>query len=67
MIQLSTSHSAATTATLRKRLIVALAQLRRALNRWVAADIANRERQAARILLRSPDARDVSPIGLIKP
>ncbi len=67
MTQLSIPLPSATSATLRRRLIVALAQLRRALNRWVAADLANRERQAARIVLRNPDGRALSPVGLIQP
>lgn len=45
----------ATILTMRRRAVVLLARLRRALNGWVAATIAHRERQASSIALRQLD------------
>lgn len=45
----------ATILTMQRRAVVLLARLRRALNGWVAATIAHRERQASLFALRQPD------------
>jgi uncharacterized protein YjiS (DUF1127 family) len=47
-----------------KGLIIFLARLRRLVNRWVAAAIAHRERQAGFVALHRLDHRQLKDIGL---
>jgi uncharacterized protein YjiS (DUF1127 family) len=47
-----------------KGLIILLARLRRLVNRWVAAAIAHRERQARFVALHGLDDRQLKDIGL---
>jgi uncharacterized protein YjiS (DUF1127 family) len=56
------SHYAA--PTLRRGLAVSLARLGRLLNRWIAAFIAHRERQANLVALRHLSDRDLKDIGI---
>lgn len=66
MTMLTTTTFTHRSPTWRRRAIVLLVRLRRALNDWVAAALAYRERQAAIHALRQYDDRELKDIGLYR-
>jgi uncharacterized protein YjiS (DUF1127 family) len=58
------SDIATTTPIFRRRLSILLVRLGRQVNRWIAAAIARRERQAALLALRHFNDRDLQDIGI---
>jgi len=58
------SDIATTTPFIRRRFSIFLARLGRHVNRWIAAAIARRERQAALVVLRHFINRDLQDIGI---
>jgi uncharacterized protein YjiS (DUF1127 family) len=58
------SDIATTTPFIRRRFSIFLARLGRHVNRWIAAAIARRERQAALVVLRHFNDRDLQDIGI---
>ena len=62
----NTSPYVATAPGLRRGVAVLLARLGNLINRWVAAVIAHRERQAALVDLRHLSDRDLKDIGLYR-
>lgn len=61
-----TNLQPAITPTMRRGIIVLLARFRRALNGWVAAVLAHRERQAALYALRNLDDRELKDMCLYR-
>ena len=62
----NTSPYAVTAPGVRKGVTILLARLGNLINRWVAAVIAHRERQAALVALRHLSDRDLQDIGLYR-
>jgi uncharacterized protein YjiS (DUF1127 family) len=62
----NTSPHAVTAPGVRKGVTILLARLGSLINRWVAAVIAHRERQAALVALRHLSDRDLQDIGLYR-
>jgi len=62
----NTSPYAVTAPGIRKGVAVFLARLGRLINRWIAAVIAHRERQAALVALRHLSDRDLKDIGICR-
>ncbi len=62
----NTSPYAVTTPGVRRGATIFLARLGRLINRWIAAMIAHRERQAALVALRHLSDRDLKDIGLCR-
>jgi uncharacterized protein YjiS (DUF1127 family) len=62
----NTSPYAVTAPGVRKGVTILLARLGSLINRWVAAVIAHRERQAALVALRHLSDRDLQDIGLYR-
>ena len=60
----NTSPYAVTAPGVRRGAAVFLARLGRLINRWIAAVIAHRERQAALVALRHLSDRDLKDIGI---
>jgi uncharacterized protein YjiS (DUF1127 family) len=58
------SDIATTTPFIRRRFSIFLARLGRHVNRWIAAAIARRERQAALVALRHFNDHDLQDIGI---
>jgi uncharacterized protein YjiS (DUF1127 family) len=65
MTMLNTTPHYATPA-IRRGVIVPLARLGRLVNRWIAAFIAHRERQANLVALRRLSDRDLNDIGICR-
>jgi uncharacterized protein YjiS (DUF1127 family) len=66
MTTLSTISYPGPTSILRKKSILFLARLHRALDNWVAAALAYRARRAALFALRGWDDRELKDIGLYR-
>ena len=62
----NTSPYAVTAPGVRRGATILLARLGRLINRWIAALIAHRERQAALVALRHLSDRDLKDIGLCR-
>jgi len=62
----NTSPYAATAPGIRPAAAIFLARLGRVMNRWIAAVIAHRERQAAFFALRHLSDRDLRDIGIYR-
>ena len=62
----NTSPYAATAPGIRRGAAIFLARLGRLINRWIAAVIAHRERQAALVALRRLSDRDLKDIGICR-
>ena len=62
----NTSPYAATAPGIRRGAAGFLARLGRLINRWIAAAIAHRERQAALVTLRHLSDRDLKDIGIYR-
>ena len=62
----NTSPYAATAPRIRGGVAIFLARLGRLINRWIAAVIAHRERQAAFVALRHLSDRDLKDIGICR-
>lgn len=62
----NTSPYAVTAPGVRKGVTILLARIGSLINRWVAAVIAHRERQAALVALRRLSDRDLQDIGLCR-
>ena len=62
----NTSPYAATAPGIRPAAAIFLARLGRVMNRWIAAVIAHRERQAALFALRHLSDRDLRDIGIYR-
>ena len=60
----NTSPYAATAPGIRPAAAIFLARLGRVMNRWIAAVIAHRERQAALVALRHLSDRDLKDMGI---
>ena len=60
----NTSPYAVTAPGIRRAATIFLARLGRLINRWIAAVIAHRERQAALVTLRHLSDRDLKDIGI---
>jgi uncharacterized protein YjiS (DUF1127 family) len=60
------SYYIAATPGVRRSVAIALARLGRLINRWIAAMIAHRERQAALVALRHLSDRDLKDIGIYR-
>lgn len=65
MLSNSSPHTA-TAAGARRGAAIVLARLGRLINRWIAAAIAHRERQAELAMLRHLGDRDLKDIGLYR-
>ncbi len=62
----NTSPYAATAPGIRSGAAIFLTRLGRLINRWIAAVIAHRERQAAFVALRHLSDRDLKDIGICR-
>jgi uncharacterized protein YjiS (DUF1127 family) len=62
----NTSHYTATAPGVRRSVAKFLARLGRLINRWIAAMIAHRERQAALVALRHLSDRELKDIGIYR-
>ncbi|MGZ5877041.1 MAG: DUF1127 domain-containing protein [Bradyrhizobium sp.] len=62
----NTSHYAAATPGFRRGVAIFVARLGRLINRWIAAAVAHRARQAALAALRDLSDRDLKDIGICR-